>query len=129
MTIIAKASTLTQWLLATQDSNNRIDSALAEWLIDSDWPDTVEGIKGAIGQLEAVNCADGCAPHGLIYTSDLMDKLSLWQVEIIRALSEYYDATGETYKTDEPSNFVWFAVEWRAHELASELRSYFDIDC
>lgn len=61
----------------------------------------------------------------LIYTSDLMDKMATWKREILDALNEYYDATGEEYKTGEPGNFVWFAVEWRAHELANQLRSYF----
>lgn len=126
--ITLKAKTLTEWLLATKDSHNQIDAAIAEWIMDHNFPDTLEGIEEAIHTLEMTDCAACAAPDGLIYTSDLMDKLSLWKVEIIEALNDYYDAVGEAYKTDGPANFVWFAVEWRAHELASELRSYFDVE-
>ena len=125
--LIVQAHTLPQWLLATQDSHNQIDATIAEWLLDCDFPDTEEGIKEAIRTLEAVNCSHGNAPAGLIYTSDLMDKLSLWKREVINALNAYYDATGEEYTTGEPGNFVWFAVEWRAHQLADELRDYFNV--
>lgn len=126
--IIKQAKTLNEWLLATKDSHNQIDAALAEWLLDSDLSDDTAGIKDAIRQLEMTDCASCSAPHGLIYTSDLMDKLSLWKAEILDALNAYYDATGEEYSTSEPGNFVWFAVEWCAHEMASELRAFFKIE-
>lgn len=123
-----KAQTLTEWLLATRDSHNQIDAALAEWIMDHDFPDTEDGIKDAIQQLEMTNCSACSAPAGLIYTAELMDKVGLWKVEILEALNEYFDATGTEYSTTEPQNFVWFAVEWRAHELASELRHYFNVE-
>jgi hypothetical protein len=126
--IEVKAKTLTEWLIATRDSHNQIDAAIAEWVMDHEFPDTEEGIKEAIRRLEMTDCSACAAPHGLIYTSDLMDKLASWKREILDALNEYYDATGTEYTTGEPGNFVWFAVEWRAHELASELRAYFDVE-
>lgn len=109
------------------DITGAIESYIWEEL---DQPHAWETVGQIIAQLESAACAHG-SWGGLIYTLDILDKLSdsQWVQDIEDAVAEYESETGET-PTFDPygsgfslSAVVTFAVDWVAHRLASRLRS------
>lgn len=114
------------WFSQKEGSENPIVSVLAEWVRDSE-PETA---RDAALILETCSCADGAAPSGLIYNSDIRAKIDPWWDAIEQSLREYRDATGEGALSNmediTAGSLVWFAVEWFAHELASEFQSAMD---
>ena len=104
----------------------KIDAALIAWAFegcDYDAANHGEALDNAVRTLEQTNCSGCSAPSGLIYNSDLAVKLGEWAFEIDAALDEYRDNMGESYKPESVFSLVWFAVEYRAHDLASLFES------
>ena len=110
----------------TSTDFENIDEALIDWAFDGadyDAADAGDVLNNAIRTLECCDCAGCSAPGGLIYNSDLARKLGEWAFEIDAALDAYHDSTGERFQPKSVFSLVWFAVEWRAHELASLFES------
>lgn len=132
--------TLRAWFIASTNSETfnadtgTLDMSLLAWAFDSTEFET-NGCtpETLVDCLERIDCAGCNAPSGLIYNHDIAAKASDWWNEIDSALWDYQDATGEKYsgRDDVPltvGDLVWFAVEWRANELASLIRSIADFD-
>lgn len=104
---------------------NPIVSDLLEWALRSDDEMTLEQcIKW---KLESCDCAVCHAPDGLIYNQELAEKFPIWWDSINDALEGYHEATGERYAPETCGQLVWFAVEWYSYEIASLLRSEFNL--
>lgn len=102
-----------------------IVEALLDWAFDGDESLTLE--QCIEWNLETCSCSGCHAPSGLIYNHDIASKFQDWWDDIDDALEGYREATGDSYIVETCGSLVWFAVEWYAHEVASLLRSEFDI--
>lgn len=125
----------TQELLATRirdrlgEIENQIDVALLEWACegaDYEAETADDMLVNVVRRLGECNCSGASAPAGLIYNGDIYAQVADWGFEIDETLADYEDARGAAYGP--PGNtgltigtLVWFAVEWRASELASRL--------
>ena len=119
------------WLLANTEHAHvshdldGMDWAIMEWGLDNVLHD-VEGLEAQIAAMaeamERIDCAGCYAPCGLIYNHEIAAKVPDWWDDIDSAVDGYRDATGELPEFDTVGSMVWFAVEWRAHEIASLLR-------
>ncbi len=91
-----------------------------------DWASTgcgSENDKDVIERLQEVNCAACCGPAP-IYNDDMAQCIAANWAEIQEALDAFYDTTGLSYAIKSSESFlnvVWFAYEWFASELATEL--------
>jgi hypothetical protein len=116
--------------LASNDHwrGRKIAEAIGYWVFDAFEHETDFTREDVLRHLESIDCAACHAPAGLIYNGDIWAKVPEWADEIDQALWEYQDATGEPWEAPGDGTLtvgllVWFAVEWEAHEIASELRN------
>lgn len=106
------------------DPTGAIETYLWEQLESYDF-DSVESL---INYLECNSAAHG-SWSGMIYTRDILGRYqdSQWVTDIEDSIEGYLDATGEMPdfgKNFSLCNFVTFAVDWTASNLASRIRSY-----
>jgi hypothetical protein len=106
------------------DPTGAIENYIWEEILGCQW----ESIGQIAQQLEMASCSHG-SWSGMIYTRDILDKLSdpQWVEDIETAFADYEDNTGEAFDFDvvggfSLSNTVTFAVDWVAQQLASKLR-------
>lgn len=115
---------LNEW----HDSNaGNISHAILEWARDAFENDATATARDVLRHLETIDCAACHAPHGLIYSQHIADKVPLWWDEIDEALTQYHEETGEHPAPRGGSItidwLVWFAVEWLGHDAARFLAS------
>ena len=106
-------------------------SAIIQWARDAFDYDKNATLQDLLRHLETTDCSACHAPAGLIYNSDIAGKVPEWWQAIDAALDEFHGETGENWKPRGAvtvGSLVWFAVEWYAQELASLLRSRFNLD-
>ena len=106
------------------DPTGAIESYLWENLESYEF-DSVESL---ISHLERNSAAHGSWP-GMIYTRDILERYQdeQWVSDIESAIEDYQDNVGEMPDFGKPfslCNFVTFAVDWKASNLASRIRSY-----
>jgi hypothetical protein len=106
------------------DPTGAIESYIWEEILGCQW----ESIGQIAQQLEMASCSHG-SWSGMIYTRDILDKLSdpQWVEDIESAFADYGDNTGEAFDFDAVGGFslsstVTFAVDWVAQQLARKLR-------
>jgi hypothetical protein len=96
-----------------------IREKVAAWAFEN-----AENIEAVIACLERIDCA-ACYSPAPIYNYDMAREISWYWLEIDDARDAYQEATGEQWTPREHGgilSFLWFAYEWIAHELASEIR-------
>lgn len=107
-----------------------IDAHLLEWAFDLiEQVTDIDSAKRSLLEwaLEACNCANAHAPTGVI-DSRAIGKFADWWNEIDTCMREHRDAKGFWFAPETCAHIVWFAVEWRANQLAAMLRSLFEND-
>ena len=109
----------------TVERPQTIKEIVAAWAFDdAETPDDV------LGRLEYMDCA-GCYSPAPIYNDDMAAEIARFWPEIDVAIESYRDATGEHWTPGKNQNFLcylWFAYEWLASELASQIRSDYEGD-
>lgn len=87
-----------------------------------------DSVESLINHLERASAMHGSWP-GMIYTRDILERYQdeQWVDDIECAIEDYQDNIGELPDFGKPfslSNFVTFAVDWVANNLASRIRSF-----
>jgi hypothetical protein len=87
-----------------------------------------DSVEGLISHLERNSATHG-SWSGMIYTRDILERYQdeQWVNDIECAIEDYQDNVGEMPTFGKPfslCNFVTFAVDWTASNLASRIRSY-----
>lgn len=87
-----------------------------------------DSVESLISHLERNSAAHG-SWSGMIYTRDILERYQdeQWVTDIEDSIEGYLDATGEMPdfgKNFSLCNFVTFAVDWTANNLASRIRSH-----
>jgi hypothetical protein len=87
-----------------------------------------DSVESLISHLERNSAAHGSWP-GMIYTRDILERYqdSQWVHDIEDCFNDYLDNVGEMPdfgKGFSLCNYVTFAVDWTASNLASRIRSY-----
>lgn len=96
---------------------NAIIKTLCEWAADYH-----EDGWNAAECLEAIDCAGCHAPGALIYNQDIANHYAIWWAEIDDAMLTYHEETDTRFAPETTGQLVWFAVEWWAYRLASDVR-------
>lgn len=78
--------------------------------------------------LGACKPSNGHAPTSTLVESAPEAKIAGWWNEIDECLAQSFEETGQHFQTESCAHLVWFAVEWRAAQLATMLRSIFDTE-
>lgn len=87
-----------------------------------------DSVESLISDLEMASCNSG-SWSGMIYTRDILERYQdeQWVNDIECAIEDYEDNCGELPDFGKPfslCNFVTFAVDWTASNLASRIRSH-----
>ena len=93
--------------------------AVADYLISELEGLYFDSLSSLTRNLYTAHCAAG-SYSGVIYNRDIDDKIAQveWRDAIESAREEYEDCTGEEYSFKSFGEALWFAIEWRAHQLA-----------
>jgi hypothetical protein len=109
----------------TVERPDSIKEQVAAWAFED-----ANDAADAIGRLESIDCA-GCHSPAPIFSHDMACEIASHWPEIDDAIDSYREATGEAWTPRENQGFLsylWFAYEWVAHAMASEIRSFLDND-
>lgn len=99
-----------------------IDTQLLQWAYDhvTAMPD-LQQAKKALLQWALESCSVEALSPAMRET-DIADRIAAWWNEIDDCLAEYREAHGHGFAPETCAHLVWFAVEWRANELAALIR-------
>lgn len=99
-----------------------IDTQLLQWAYDhvTAMPD-IQAAKRALLQWALESCSvEALSPA--VRQTDMAAHVAAWWNEIDDCLSEYRETHGRGFEPVSCAHLVWFAVEWRANELAAMIR-------